>query len=231
MLEQIFSQDVGTTLSVPNVLTVIGVSLALGFLISICYMLTHRKKGWQQSFVISMIMLPPIVSIIIMLVGNNAARALSLAGAFSLVRFRSAPGDPKDIAYVFFTLAIGLACGIGYIAYGALFAIILILVMIIIELSNYASPKRTEMSLKITVPENLNFEHLYDDLLGQYAVKWTLKRIKTIDFGSLFELHFDVDLKDSGDRKAFIDLLRQRNGNLPISLTLREFEDRQTLGQ
>lgn len=230
MLEDLLSSSgVGESLTLTNICIVVFASLALGFFISLAYMLTHRKNGWQQSFLITLIMLPAIISIIIMLVGNSAARALSLAGAFSLIRFRSALGDPKDIAYVFFTLAVGLACGMGYIEYAALFAFILCLAMYIIESLNYAAPKRTEMALRITIPENLNYMRLFDDLLGNYTTKWLLKRVKTTDFGSLFELQYDINVKKDIDQKAFIDEIRQRNSNLPVQLTLKEFEERQTM--
>lgn len=217
--------DIVEMLTLTNFLYVVFSALALGFFISFGYMLSHRKKGWQQSFLITLIMLPAIISVIIMLVGNNAARALSLAGAFSLIRFRSAPGDPKDIAYVFFSLAVGLACGMSYIGFAVIFAFIIIIAMYIVETLNYAAPKRSEMTLRITIPENLNYQGLFDDLLGVYAVKWVLKRVKTTDFGSLFELQYDISLKKEIDQKSFIDDLRQRNSNLPIQLTLKEFDE------
>ena len=121
-------------------------------------------------------MLPAIIAVIILLVGNNVARAFSLAGAFSLIRFRSAPGDPKDIAYVFFTLGVGLACGMGYIGYAVLFAMILCAAMAILQIVHFGQPKTARMTLKITVPENLNFHGLFDDLLERYTVFWTRKR-------------------------------------------------------
>ena len=212
-------------LSLGKVVVYILAAAVLGFLISLCYMFNNRKRGWQQSFILTQIMLPPIIAIIILLVGNSAARALSLAGAFSLIRFRSAAGDPKDISYVFFTLAIGLACGIGYVAYALLFTVLLCAIMIVLENINYAAPKKTNISLKITVPEDLNYQNLYDDILNTYTTRWTLKRVRTSDFGSLFELLYDINIKNDCDQKTFIDLLRQRNGNLPVQLTLREYEE------
>jgi hypothetical protein len=116
------------TLNLQGILMVVLSSLALGLMISQVYIKTHRKEGYAENFPITLIMLPAIIAVIILLVGNNVARAFSLAGAFSLIRFRSAPGDPKDIAYVFFTLAVGLACGMGYLFYALIFALILCLV-------------------------------------------------------------------------------------------------------
>lgn len=192
-------------------------------------MFTHKKSGWQQSLLITFIMLPSVIAIIIMLIGTNAASALSLAGAFSLVRFRSAPGDPKDIAYVFFSLAVGLACGMSYIIYAVLSTFILCLIMIIVEKLNFGVPKNTEMTLKITIPENLNYQGLFDDILSVYTARWLLKRVKTTDFGSLFELQYDISIKKDTDQKAFIDLIRQKNSNLPVQLTLKAFDEHLTM--
>jgi len=200
-------------------------SLALGLLISFVYIKTHKSEGYQSGFAVTLIMLPAIISVIIMLIGNNVARAFSLAGAFSLVRFRSAPGDPKDIAYVFFALGVGLACGLGFIAYAAVFAVILCLVMILLTFTNYAKQKSTSMQVRITVPENLNFQGLFDDILNKYTDFWKLRKVRTTDFGTLFELSYLIDLKQSADQKVFLDELRCRNGNLNITLTLKEFEE------
>jgi len=204
------------------VISVLGASLILGILISIVYIKTHKEEGYTASFTVTLIMLPAIIAIIILLVGNNVARAFSLAGAFSLIRFRSAPGDPKDIAYVFFTLAIGLACGIGYIGYAVIFAIILCAVMVVLNHINYAEPKDMSMTLKLTVPEDLNFQNLCDDILEKYTNSWKMKRVKTSEFGTLFEVVYNIELKQEVDQKKFIDELRCRNGNLNISLILND---------
>lgn len=225
MLESIFSATTGDTLTLPSMLIALGASLALGLLISLAYLKTHKEEGYSVGFTVTLIMLPAIISVIIMLIGNNVARAFSLAGAFSLIRFRSAPGDPKDIAYVFFTLAVGLACGMGYIAYAVVFAIILCMVMIILNEINFAKPKTNNMQLKIAVPEDLNFQELFDDILSRYTNSWSLKRIKTSDFGTIFEIVYNISLKTSADQKKFIDELRCRNGNLNITLILKEYED------
>ena len=223
--EQLFSTS-DLSLTPLHVCEVVAAALLLGFLISIVYIFTHRRDGWLQSFAVTLIMLPAIIAIIIMLVGNSAARALSLAGAFSLVRFRSAPGDPKDIAYVFFSLSVGLACGIGYIAYGFIFAVILCAVMLLLDAVRFARPKNTAMTLKITVPENMNFQNAFDDILTQYTNDYVLKRVKTADFGSLFELVYKIELKKNCDQKEMIDAIRARNGNLTVQLTLEMYEDR-----
>ncbi len=225
MLDTIFASTIGDTLSLQAMVAAFAASLALGLLISFVYIKTHKSEGYQSGFAVTLIMLPAIISVIIMLIGNNVARAFSLAGAFSLVRFRSAPGDPKDIAYVFFALGVGLACGLGFIAYAAVFAVILCLVMILLTFTNYAKQKSTSMQVRITVPENLNFQGLFDDILNKYTDFWKLRKVRTTDFGTLFELSYLIDLKQSADQKVFLDELRCRNGNLNITLTLKEFEE------
>lgn len=226
MLDILSSSTLGESLSFLNVISVLLASLILGLLVSIIYIKTHKKVGYSASFTVTLIMLPAIISLIILLVGNNVATAFSLAGAFSLIRFRSAPGDPKDISYVFFSLAIGLACGMGYIGYGAVFAIILCGVMVLLNYIKFAEPKDTRMTLKLTVPENLNFQNLCDDILVKYTNSWSLKHVKTSEFGTLFEVVYNINLKEAVSQKKFIDEIRCRNGNLNVTLILRGDESR-----
>ena len=222
MLETLFSSGVGETLSIGKTLLIIAAALLCGLAVSQVYIATHKKEGYSPSFTIALIMLPAIISIIILLIGDNIARAFSLAGAFSLIRFRSAPGDPKDIAYVFFTLAVGLACGMGYIGYAGLFAVILGAVMLLLQRMKYASSPNSSMLLKVTVPENLNYEGLFDDILNQYTKSWEMNRVKTSDFGTLFNIFYRIEFNKDYSQKTFLDELRCRNGNLDIALTMNE---------
>ena len=220
MLETIINSTDGTSFTLTNTLIVITAAIILGFLISLVYMRTTKKAGYSPSFTVTLIMLPVIISIIILLVGNNVARAFSLAGAFSLIRFRSAPGEPKDIAYVFFTLAVGLCCGMGYIGYAIIFTIILCLVMLILDVTRFAMPKTKAMNLKIIVPEDLNYEGVFDEILNSYTTNYKIESIRTRDFGALFELNYSIHLLEEANQKQFIDALRCRNGNLNITLTI-----------
>ncbi|MPM86171.1 hypothetical protein SDC9_133256 [bioreactor metagenome] len=167
-------------------------------------------------------MLPAIISMIILLVGNNVARAFSLAGAFSLIRFRSAPGDSKDIAYVFFTLAVGLACGMGYIAYAALFAAVLCGAMIVLWETKFGKHRASAMRLKIVLPEDMDYQGIFDHILQDYTIQYKMTKVKTSEFGSLFEITYDVILKENINTKKFIDTLRCKNGNLNIILAMKE---------
>lgn len=208
------------SLNLSGILMVVLSSLVLGLMISQVYIKTHRKEGYAENFPVTLIMLPAIIAVIILLVGNNVARAFSLAGAFSLIRFRSAPGDPKDIAYVFFTLAVGLACGMGYLLYALIFALILCMVMIVIAKTRYGQSSTPKMNLKITIPEDMNYNHLFDETFTSYLNDWKLTKVKTSNFGSLFELFYTIVLKSPDSQKDLIDELRSKNGNLNISLTI-----------
>ena len=165
MWETLFLSATSETLTLSTTVNIIFASLLMGLFISVIYIKARGKEGYSHGFTVTLIMLPAIIAIIILLVGNNIARAFSLAGAFSLIRFRSAPGDPIDISYVFFTLAVGLACGMGYIGYGMLFAVILCAVMVILSVTKYAKPRVNMMQLKITIPEDIDFQNCFEDIL------------------------------------------------------------------
>lgn len=226
MLETILTSSTGESFTLMNTLMVICTSIILGGIISQVYIKTHKKDGYVPSFTVTLVMLPVIIAIIILLIGNNVARAFSLAGAFSIIRFRTNPGDSKDISYIFFTLAVGLATGMGYISYAVLITVILSILVVLLDKFKFAVPKTKIMNLKITVPEDLNYEGLFDDILNENSVSWTIERVRTRDFGALFELNYTVHLKEDIAIKKFIDDLRCRNGNLNISLTSKGSEDK-----
>ena len=226
MLETIISSTTGESFTLTNALIVLATSISLGLVISFVYMKTNKKNGYNSGFITTLVMLPVIISIIILLVGNNVARAFSLAGAFSIIRFRSAPGDPKDISYIFFTLAVGLACGMGYIGYAVIFTVTLCSLMFILNLLKFASPKGKSMHLKRTIPEDLNYDGVFDKILNEYTNSYHIERTRTRDFGALFELNYMIQLKDNINQKQFLDELRCRNGNLNLSLTLSGFEEK-----
>ena len=216
MLDTILTSTTGESLTLTNTLIILIVSIILGLIISISYMKTSNEEVVTSGFAITLIMLPAIISIIILLVGNNVARAFSLAGAFSIIRFRS---EPKDISYIFFTLAVGLSAGMGYILYAILFTIILCLIMFVLKFINYAEPDKSCLELRITIPENLNYENVFDDVLKKYTSSWKFKKVKTKEFGSLFEITYIIVMKNENQKK-FIDEIRCRNGNLGVILSV-----------
>lgn len=222
MFEAIFNTaSADTAIPVTSALVTILTAFVLGGIISLTYMKTGNKYGFSQNFTLTLVMTPAIVSIIILLIGSNIARAFSLAGAFSIIKFRSAPGDPKDIAYVLFTMAGGLACGAGYYGYALLFTVVLCLLMIFLKIINFGAGKSSLKLLKITVPEDLDYEGAFDEILGRYTTEYELKKVRTTDLGSLYELVYNVTLDNKTSQKEFIDALRCRNGNLNITLSMR----------
>jgi hypothetical protein len=219
------STESTTTVEVEKFIISTICSIIIGFLISGIYMFTHRKIGFEQSHVITIVALPVVVGTIIMLVGNTA-QAFSLAGVFSLVRFRSGSIESSDICYIFFSVAAGLACGTGYVQYAFLFLVLLGLVLIIMNRLDFGKPTTKHMTLKISIPENLNYLGLFDEILNKYCTGWTLNRVKTTEFGSQFDLVFNVEVRNSADQKKFLDELRTLNGNLNITLVLNRKDDK-----
>lgn len=216
------SSSAAETLTFAGTLAIIGSALALGLFISLVYVFTHKKEEYTASFTVALIMLPAIIAMIILLVGSDVARAFSLAGAFSLIRFRSAPGDSKDITYVFFTLGVGLACGMGFIGYATLFALVLCGVMVVLTKLRFGNRLQSPMRLKIVLPEDMDYYGVFDGILNEYTTTNKLVKIKTAEFGSLFELTYELTMKDITQTKAFIDKLRCKNGNLNIVLSSQQ---------
>jgi uncharacterized membrane protein YhiD involved in acid resistance len=169
-----------------------------------------------------MVLTPAVISVIILLIGSNIARAFSLAGAFSIIRFRSAPGEPRDIAFVLFTMAAGLAAGTGLYAYALLFTVLMCAIMFVLHATKFGLPKSAVQLLKINVPENLNYEGIFDEVLDKYAQSYQLQTMKTADLGSIYQLVYSVSLRSEVSRKEFMDTLRCRNGNLNISLSMAQ---------
>lgn len=211
--------EIADQLTAVSVLEILASSIIIGLIISVVYLLTHKKEGYSQAFCVALILLAPIVGMVILLIGNNVARAFSLAGAFALIRFRSAPGDPKDIAFVFMSVVMGLACGMGFWLYAGIATLVICALIVILHLTNYAGKKGDIYSLKITVPETLNYVGAFDEVLGKYTRSFKLARVKSVDFGALFELTFTVDLNDDKQMREMIDDLRALNGNLKIMLS------------
>lgn len=215
------------TASVMDMLFALILGVVMGFLISLVYIFTHKKSGYTQSYVLTLLMLPPIVAIVLVMI-NSMASALSLAGVFTLCRYRTVPGDPKDITYVFFAMATGVICGInggGHVWFVFVFFAIVAAVLILVEVFRYGMCKTSSMTLKITIPENLNYIGLFDSVLNQNTTSWHLKRVKTTNFGSLFELVYSIQLKNDVNQKKFMDELRKLNGNLTVILSLYRYED------
>lgn len=220
MLDSLFSASNSVEFSVLEIIINLVVSILLGLIVSVTYMKTNKDSGYSQSFVLTMVFLPVIVCMIIFLIGNNIARAFSLAGAFSIIRFRSATGQPKDIAFILFAMASGLACGVGSLWYGCLCTIVLCLLMILLSFIRFGENKTKEQILKITIPEDLAYEKAFDEVFNKFEVSYTLQKVRTTELGSLFELVYLISINELENKKEFLDAIRVRNGNLDISLTM-----------
>lgn len=207
--------NVSSEITVFSAVLTMLVALFFGAVIAFTYYIT-QKEAYQRSLAITLLMLPIILSVIIVFIGSNIARAFSLAGTLSIIRFRSAPGDPKDIGFIFFDIAAGLACGVGLFGYGIVFVLILCAVIIIAEKIHLFEKRAEYRMLKITIPEDLNYSGAFDDILNSYTKSYTLTKIKTTDLGSLFELVYKVSVADGIDEQKFLNELRTRNGNLTI---------------
>ena len=222
-MDTLFNDILANTSNEITILTAVITMLAaiiFGTVIAFTYYKTKEEDTYQRSMAVTLLMLPIILSVIIVFVGSNIARAFSLAGTLSIIRFRSAPGDPKDIGFIFFDIAAGLACGVGLYGYGALFVIVLCVLMFICEKYKFFEKKSLQENLKITIPENLNYQGAFDDILEKYTQKYSLTRIKTTDLGSLFEVCYHVIMKDNQNEQEFLNELRCRNGNLNIVLAV-----------
>lgn len=170
-------------------------------------------------------LMPAIIQLIIMMVNGNLGTGVAVAGAFSLVRFRSVPGTAREICSIFLAMAIGLATGMGYIGIAATFLIIIGIVSIFLTVSNFGEQKQRDKMLKVTIPEDMDYSDIFDDLFSKYTKKSELVRVKTSNMGSLFELQYEITLVDSGQEKEFIDEIRCRNGNLNIVCGRRPVSD------
>ncbi len=189
-------------------------SLAIGLFIAFMYTI---KSSYSRSYIITLALLPAIVQMVIMLVNGNIGAGVAVAGAFSLVRFRSAPGTGKEITSIFLAMAVGLATGMGYIGIAAIFAIIITVANLILMGSGFGSGAAEEKTLKITVPEGLDFEGIFDDIFARYTTKAELCEVKTSGMGSLYKLNYSIVMRNRASTKGMIDEMRQRNGNLEIS--------------
>lgn len=202
------------TFSIDTFLICMVASLVLGGVIAKVHSLyNYSSKG----FIITIALLPAIVQMVIMLVNGNLGTGVAVMGAFSLVRFRSVPGNAKEINSIFMAMAIGLATGTGYVAVAVMFVVIVGGVSILYNVTSFGESKQKEKELKITIPEGLDYTGVFDDLFKEYTTKNELINVKTANMGSLFKLDYRISLKNPVEEKAFLDALRCRNGNLEIA--------------
>ena len=203
----------GTEITLTAFFICTSVSLVLGIGTALISMF---KAPCTQSFAVTLAVLPIIVQLVIMLVNGNIGAGVAVAGAFSLVRFRSAPGTAKEIGAIFLAMAIGLATGMGYVVLAGIAFAVIAAMLLLLTAVRFGQKNTAERILKITIPENLEYEGIFDDLFDTYTQAHSLEKVKTSNMGTLYELEYRITLKQNSIPKAFLDEIRCRNGNLNI---------------
>lgn len=204
---------------IPNAMTLsaflmcIFAALVLGVLTALVFSFRNKHSG---SLILALAVLPPIVTMVIMMVNGNIGAGLAVAGTFSLVRFRSAPGTAREICGLFMSTAIGITCGMGFIGIAAVFFLVMAVFLVLLSLFRFGETAASSRQLKITIPENLDYDGLFDDIFEKYTSRHELVRVKTTNMGTLYELTYTINLKTPEVSKQFIDDIRCRNGNLNI---------------
>lgn len=201
-------------MSVSELLICTGASIACGFMIALIYM---YRSHYTKNFVTALVLLPALVQVVIMIVNGNLGTSIAVMGAFALLRFRSAPGNSKDMTALFFSIVVGLANGMGYLTFSICIVAVVGLVFFLINATHFAESGRKYKTLNVLIPENLDYEDVFSEIFEQYLVSAELIKVKTTDLGSMFELSYEIVLKDPKKEKELIDAIRCRNGNLTIT--------------
>lgn len=207
--------NVTSTFSTTSLIVCMLSSLVLGIIIACVHMYTSK---YTKNFIISLAVLPALVQVVIMLVNGNLGTSVAVLGAFGLVKFRSIPGNSKEIVSVFFAMAIGLAIGMGYIAFAAFITVIISIILIILSKASFIFKNVNEKKLKIVVPEELDYTTIFDDIMQEYTKKCTIEKVKTVNMGSMYEITYKVTLLEDKNEKNFLDKIRVRNGNLNVTI-------------
>lgn len=217
----LFDSDLVTVISVTDFLLCLGFSLALGLVMALACMYRTR---YTKSFVVTLALLPAVVCVVIMLVNGNVGTGVAVAGAFSLVRFRSAPGTAKEICTLFLAMGAGLIAGMGYLGFAALFTLIMCGMFVLYNRLDFGTKKNSASykTFAVTIPEDLDYSGIFDDIFAQYTSFHDLVRVKSTNMGSMFKLTYNVTLRDVTKEKEMIDKLRCRNGNLEITVSRQE---------
>ena len=209
----IFGSIFNGTLTVGLFLLAVCSSIVLGLLLSMIFMF---RNTYTKSFISALVLIPAIETVVIMLVNDNIGVGLTVAGSFALIRFRSVKGNAKELTAIFLAMTIGIICGTGYIALAILYTILLCAVMTLLNVLDFGAASENERYLKITIPESLNYDEVFEEILQKYTSHHELESVKTLTLGSLFRVEYAITMKDPKQLKEMIDELRTRNGNLEI---------------
>ena len=221
LFKGLFDTDLVAVISVTDFLLCLGCSLALGLVMAFAYMYRTR---YTKSFVITLALLPAVVCVVIMLVNGNVGTGVAVAGAFSLVRFRSVPGTAKEICTLFLAMGAGLIAGMGYLGFAVLFTVVMCAVFVLYNRLDFGAKKNAAIfkTFTITIPEDLDYSGVFDDIFAEFTRSYDLVRAKTTNMGSMFKLTYNVELRDATKEKEMIDKMRCRNGNLEIAVSKQE---------
>ena len=221
LFKGLFDTDLTTVIGVTDFLLCLGCSLVLGLVMAFAYMYRTR---YTKSFVITLALLPAVVCVVIMLVNGNVGTGVAVAGAFSLVRFRSVPGTAKEICTLFLAMGAGLIAGMGYLGFAVLFTLVMCAVFVLYNCLDFGTKKNvaTFKTFTITIPEDLDYSGVFDDIFAEFTRSHDLIRVKTTNMGSMFKLTYNVELCDAAKEKEMIDKMRCRNGNLEIAVSKQE---------
>lgn len=221
LFKGLFDTDLVAVISVTDFLLCLGCSLALGLVMAFAYMYRTR---YTKSFVITLALLPAVVCVVIMLVNGNVGTGVAVAGAFSLVRFRSVPGTAKEICTLFLAMGAGLIAGMGYLGFAVLFTLVMCAVFVLYNCLDFGAKKNAAIfkTFTITIPEDLDYSCVFDDIFAEFTRSYDLVRVKTTNMGSMFKLTYNVELTDTTREKEMIDKIRCRNGNLEIAVSKQE---------
>ena len=217
----LFDSELVWVISVTDFLLCLGVSLVLGLVMSFAYMYRAR---YTKSFVITLALLPAVVCVVIMLVNGNVGTGVAVAGAFSLVRFRSVPGTAKEICTLFLAMGAGLITGMGYLGFAVIFTVVMCAAFVLYNQLDFGTKRNSEVFkiLTVTIPEDLDYTGVFDDIFEKYTLSYDLARVKSTNMGSMFKLTYNVMLRDVTKEKEMIDQIRCRNGNLEIAVSKQE---------
>ena len=217
----LFDSDLVSVISITDFLLCLGFSLVLGLIMAFAYMYRTR---YTKSFVVTLALLPAGVCVGIMLVNGNVGTGVAVAGAFSLVRFRSVPGTAKEICTLFLAMGAGLIAGMGYLGFSVLFTVIMCAMFLLYNRLDFGTKKNADAykTFSITIPEDLDYSGVFDDIFAEYTVSHDLARVKSTNMGSMFKLTYNVVLRDASREKEMIDKIRCRNGNLEITVSKQE---------
>ena len=221
LFKGLFDTDLTTVISVTDFLLCLGSSLVLGLVMALTYMYRTR---YTKSFVVTLALLPAVVCIVIMMVNGNVGAGVAVAGAFSLVRFRSVPGTAKEICTLFLAMGAGLIAGMGYLGFAALFTLVMCMMFFVYNRLDFGAKKNAAAykTFTIVIPEDLDYTGVFDDIFKAYTVSFDLTRVKSTNMGSMFKLTYNVVLRDVTKEKEMIDKLRCRNGNLEITVAKQD---------